>query len=127
MQGGLARTRPSPALSCCQRARQGDEAVQLRKQQRADVQLRLEAAGSNEAHDLRRRNELGAYAGLGLERSADGTRLDKERMESLRGLESLPFKPGKDKRIAVKVIDVRGNEVMVTRNLNESGNLSLED
>ncbi len=52
--------------------------------------------------------------------------LDKERMESFRGLESLPFKAGKDKRIAVKVIDVRGNEVMVTRNLNESGYPNLE-
>jgi adenine-specific DNA-methyltransferase len=29
----------------------------------------------------------------------------------MRGTESFPFKPGKHKRIAVKVIDSRGNEV----------------
>ena len=30
---------------------------------------------------------------------------------------SLPFKPGKEKRIAIKVIDHRGNEVMVVREM----------
>ena len=36
--------------------------------------------------------------------------IDEEKFEALRGTKSLPFKPGK--RIAVKVIDDRGNEVM---------------
>lgn len=33
---------------------------------------------------------------------------------------TLPFKLGKEKRIAVKVIDHRGNEVMVVRELDIS-------
>jgi adenine-specific DNA-methyltransferase len=36
--------------------------------------------------------------------------IDEERFEALRGTTSIPFKPGK--RIAVKVIDDRGNEVV---------------
>jgi adenine-specific DNA-methyltransferase len=44
--------------------------------------------------------------------------VDKERMDAFRGTESLPFKAGEQKQIAVKVIDVRGNEVMVVRSLN---------
>ena len=37
--------------------------------------------------------------------------------EAFAGTRSLPFPVGKHKRIAVKVIDPRGNEVMVVRNL----------
>jgi hypothetical protein len=37
--------------------------------------------------------------------------------ELLTGSRSLPFKLGKEKRIAVKVIDHRGNEVMVVREM----------
>ena len=36
--------------------------------------------------------------------------IDEEKFEALRGTTSIPFKPGK--RIAVKVIDDRGNEVV---------------
>jgi adenine-specific DNA-methyltransferase len=46
-----------------------------------------------------------------LERALRGT-LDKERFEQLTGRVSLPFKAGKHGRVAVKVIDQRGNEVM---------------
>ena len=38
--------------------------------------------------------------------------VDPERFAMLSGTESLPFKPGKHRRAAVKVIDPRGNEVM---------------
>ncbi len=44
-----------------------------------------------------------------LQRALKG-RIDEERFEALRGTTSLPFKPGK--RIAVKVVDDRGNEVV---------------
>jgi adenine-specific DNA-methyltransferase len=43
--------------------------------------------------------------------------IDKERMENLRGTISLPFKAGDQKRIAGKVIDQRGNEVIVVKKL----------
>lgn len=46
-----------------------------------------------------------------LERALKGT-LDPEKFEALRGTVSLPFQPGKHNRIAVKVIDMRGNEVI---------------
>jgi adenine-specific DNA-methyltransferase len=39
--------------------------------------------------------------------------------EALQGTISIPFKPGPNKRVAVKVIDPRGNEVMVVRRLEE--------
>jgi adenine-specific DNA-methyltransferase len=45
--------------------------------------------------------------------------VDRDKMEAFRGLESLPFKPGRERKIAVKVIDVRGNEVMVIKDLAE--------
>jgi adenine-specific DNA-methyltransferase len=45
--------------------------------------------------------------------------VDKERMDAFRGAESLPFRAGEQKQIAVKVIDVRGNEVMVVKSLND--------
>lgn len=38
--------------------------------------------------------------------------IDAERFEAFSGTTSLPFAPGKHKRVAVKVIDPRGNEVM---------------
>ena len=38
--------------------------------------------------------------------------LDEERLAAFAGKTSLPFKPGKHGRVAVKVIDPRGNEVM---------------
>jgi len=43
--------------------------------------------------------------------------LDPEKLDMLSGTTSLPFAPGKHKRVAVKVIDRRGNEVMVVRPL----------
>ena len=46
--------------------------------------------------------------------------VSKERMEKLRGTTSLPFKAGDQKRIAVKVIDQRGNEVIVVKKLEEA-------
>jgi adenine-specific DNA-methyltransferase len=47
--------------------------------------------------------------------------VDKEKMEKFRGTESLPFKAGPQQQIAVKVIDIRGNEVMVIKSLSEKG------
>jgi adenine-specific DNA-methyltransferase len=41
-----------------------------------------------------------------------------EAFEKMRGIVSFPFQPGEHKRIAVKVIDFRGNEVMRVVNLN---------
>jgi adenine-specific DNA-methyltransferase len=46
-----------------------------------------------------------------LERALKGS-LDPEKFEALRGTVSLPFKAGKQNRVAVKVIDMRGNEVI---------------
>jgi len=46
--------------------------------------------------------------------------IDKEQFEKLSGTVSLPFPIGKNKRVAVKVIDPRGNEVIKVHNL--SGN-----
>jgi len=43
--------------------------------------------------------------------------IEPETFEQMRGTESFPFEPGKHKRIAVKVIDFRGNEVMGVREL----------
>jgi len=39
-------------------------------------------------------------------------RIDPEAFEHMRGTVSFPFKPGKHQRLAVKVIDFRGNEVV---------------
>ena len=41
--------------------------------------------------------------------------IDEDKFELLTSTRSLPFKLGKENRIAVKVIDHRGNEVMVVR------------
>ncbi|WP_376789655.1 DNA methyltransferase, partial [Thermoflexus sp.] len=38
--------------------------------------------------------------------------IDPEIFEKMRGTVSFPFKPGEHQRIAVKVIDFRGNEVV---------------
>ncbi len=46
-----------------------------------------------------------------LERALKG-KLDEDRFDLLTGQVSLPFKSGKHKKAAVKVIDQRGNEVM---------------
>ncbi len=43
--------------------------------------------------------------------------IDEDKFELLTSTRSLPFKLGKEKRIAVKVIDHRGNEVMVVREI----------
>lgn len=45
------------------------------------------------------------------------TLVDAERFAALSGTESLPFPPGKHQRVAVKVIDPRGNEVMQVHRL----------
>jgi len=55
-----------------------------------------------------------------LERALKGS-LDPEKFEALRGTVSLPFAAGQHKRVAVKVIDVRGNEVIKVVNLEEPG------
>lgn len=43
--------------------------------------------------------------------------VDMERFEAFSGTVSLPFPPGKHKRVAIKVIDPRGNEVMKVHRL----------
>jgi adenine-specific DNA-methyltransferase len=43
--------------------------------------------------------------------------VDSAVFEALSGTESLPFAPGAHKRVAVKVIDPRGNEVMQVHSL----------
>ena len=43
--------------------------------------------------------------------------LYEDKFELLTSTRSLPFKLSKEKRIAVKVIDHRGNEVMVVREI----------
>ncbi len=47
------------------------------------------------------------------------TTVDPERFEAFSGTRSLPFAAGEHKRIAVKVIDPRGNEVMRVMSLGE--------
>lgn len=46
-----------------------------------------------------------------------GSSADTEAFEAFEGTESIPFTAGKHQRIAVKVIDPRGNEVMAVRTL----------
>ena len=55
-----------------------------------------------------------------VERALKGT-LDPEKFEALRGTVSLPFQAGKQKRVAVKVIDMRGNEVISIKALGHQG------
>jgi len=45
--------------------------------------------------------------------------IDEERIEAYRGTKSLPFAPGRHRRIAVKVVDDRGFESLVIRDLPE--------
>ena len=47
--------------------------------------------------------------------------VDAERFESFSGMTSLPFPAGEHRRVAVKVIDPRGNEVMRVHKLGERG------
>ena len=47
--------------------------------------------------------------------------IDAERFEKFSGTESLPFPAGEHQRVAVKVIDPRGNEVMCVHDLGERG------
>ena len=47
--------------------------------------------------------------------------IDEERFENFSGTTSLPFPAGEHQRVAVKVIDPRGNEVMRVHNLGEHG------
>ena len=47
--------------------------------------------------------------------------IDAERFEKFSGTESLPFPAGEHRRVAVKVIDPRGNEVMCVHDLGERG------
>ncbi|HEY8748344.1 MAG TPA: site-specific DNA-methyltransferase, partial [Tepidisphaeraceae bacterium] len=51
-----------------------------------------------------------------LARALGGT-VDPERFEAFSGTTSLPFAAGKHKRVAVKVIDPRGNEVMTVQGI----------
>jgi adenine-specific DNA-methyltransferase len=51
-------------------------------------------------------------------------KLDEEKLDALRGSVSLPFKPGQHKRVAVKVIDQRGNEVMRVLSLESAAPLA---
>jgi adenine-specific DNA-methyltransferase len=44
--------------------------------------------------------------------------IDEERFAALSGTTSLPFPAGKNKTVAIKVIDPRGNEVMRVHKLN---------
>ena len=46
--------------------------------------------------------------------------IDTDRFEKFSGTESLPFPPGEHQRVAVKVIDPRGNEVMRVHDLRET-------
>ena len=55
-----------------------------------------------------------------LARALKGT-IDAEAFAQLSGTVSLPFRPGVHRRVAVKVIDPRGNEVMCVRALKEEG------
>ncbi len=50
-----------------------------------------------------------------------GTAADPEAFAAFKGLTSLPFKAGTHRRIAVKAIDARGNEVMTVKTLKQGG------
>jgi adenine-specific DNA-methyltransferase len=55
-----------------------------------------------------------------LQRALRGT-IDPERFDEMRGTISQPFQPGEHQRIAVKVIDFRGNEVVGVVGLRGAG------
>ncbi|MFZ5907300.1 MAG: hypothetical protein ACOYVJ_07805 [Nitrospirota bacterium] len=46
--------------------------------------------------------------------------IDEDKFKLLTNIRSLPIKLGKEKRIAVKVIDNRGNEVVVVREIEKA-------
>ncbi|MEM1185275.1 MAG: DNA methyltransferase [Planctomycetota bacterium] len=46
--------------------------------------------------------------------------IDQERIEAYRGTKSLPFAPGRHGKVAVKVVDDRGFESLVIRNVSEA-------
>ena len=48
--------------------------------------------------------------------------IDPEAFEKMRGITSFPFQPGEHRRIAVKVIDFRGNEVVRVISLGKVAN-----
>ena len=52
--------------------------------------------------------------------------IDPEAFDRMRGTVSFPFEPGEHRRIAVKVIDFRGNEVVRVVNLTQKGGLNYE-
>ncbi len=54
-----------------------------------------------------------------LEKALKGV-IDEEKFEAFSGMISLPFPAGENKRVAVKVIDPRGSEVMKVLNLDKS-------
>ena len=45
--------------------------------------------------------------------------IDQDRIEAYRGTKSLPFTPGRHGKVAVKVVDDRGFESLVIRNVSE--------
>ena len=47
------------------------------------------------------------------------SRADEEAFAKFAGTESIPFEAGRHRRIAVKVIDPRGNEVMAIKSLKD--------
>jgi len=51
-----------------------------------------------------------------LEKTLNGI-VDQEKMDQFRSTESIPFEAGNHKQIAIKVIDLRGNEVVAVRKL----------
>ena len=55
-----------------------------------------------------------------LQRALKGI-VDPDQFEQLRGLRSLPFEPGEQNRVAVKVIDHRGNEMLEVFDLSTAG------
>jgi adenine-specific DNA-methyltransferase len=55
-----------------------------------------------------------------LQRALRGS-IDPERFDEMRGTISQPFHPGEHQRIAVKVMDFRGNEVVRVMSLSAGG------
>ncbi len=53
--------------------------------------------------------------------------VDEDAFEALSGTTSLPFPPGKYKRLAVKVIDPRGNEVMAVQEVGQAAEQSKKN
>lgn len=47
-------------------------------------------------------------------------RFDSDKVAAFSGAKSLPFHPGEHRRVAIKVIDPRGNEVVRMHRLNTS-------